>query len=85
VAGPLARTGVLPPLALQMISVGEETGRLEEMLLGAAEHLEKDVRNRLQRLVSLVEPAMILIMGVGIGFIVVSMLLGIFSIYDLPI
>jgi general secretion pathway protein F len=85
VAGPLARTGVLPPLALQMISVGEETGRLEEMLLGAAEHLEKDVRNRLQRLVSLVEPAMILVMGVGIGFIVVSMLLGIFSIYDLPI
>ncbi len=85
VAGPLARTGVLPPLALQMITVGEETGRLEEMLLGAADHLEKDVRNRLQRLVSLVEPAMILVMGLGIGFIVISMLLGIFSIYDLPV
>ena len=67
-----------------MITVGEETGRLEEMLIGAATHLEKDVRNRLRRLVSLVEPAMILIMGVGIGFIVVSMLLGIFSIYELP-
>ena len=85
IAAPLARTGVLPPLALQMITVGEETGRLEEMLLGAADHLEKDVRNRLKRLVSLVEPAMILIMGLGIGFIVVSMLLGIFSIYDIPI
>jgi general secretion pathway protein F len=84
VAGPLGRTGVLPPLALQMITVGEETGRLEEMLLSAADHLEKDVRNRLQRLVSLVEPAMILIMGVAIGFIVIAMLLGIFSIYDLP-
>ena len=84
VAAPLGRTGVLPALALQMISVGEETGRLEEMLLGAADHLEKEVRNRLQRVVSLVEPAMILLMGVGIGFIVVSMLLGIFSIYDLP-
>jgi general secretion pathway protein F len=85
VAGPLGRTGVLPPLALQMITVGEETGRLEDMLLGAADHLEKDVRNRLQRLVSLMEPAMILIMGVCIGFIVVAMLLGIFSIYDLPL
>lgn len=85
VAAPLARTGVLPPLALQMISVGEETGRLEDMLLGAADHLEKDVRNRIQRLVSLVEPAMILVMGVGIGFVVVSMLLGIFSVYDLPL
>jgi general secretion pathway protein F len=85
VAGPLGRTGVLPPLALQMISVGEETGRLEDMLIGAADHLEKDVRNRLQRLVSLLEPAMILIMGLAIGFIVISMLLGIFSIYDLPV
>lgn len=85
VAAPLGRTGVLPPLALQMITVGEETGRLEDMLLGAADHLEKDVRNRIQRLVSLVEPAMILIMGVGIGFVVVSMLLGIFSVYDLPV
>jgi general secretion pathway protein F len=55
------------------------------MLLSAADHLEKDVRNRLQRLVSLVEPAMILVMGVCIGFIVVAMLLGIFSIYELPL
>jgi general secretion pathway protein F len=55
------------------------------MLLSAADHLEKDVRNRLRRLISLVEPAMILVMGVGIGFIVVSMLLGIFSVYDLPL
>jgi general secretion pathway protein F len=85
IAGPLARTGVLPALALQMITVGEETGRLDEMLLSAADHLEKDVTNRLRRLISLVEPAMILVMGVGIGFIVVSMLLGIFSVYDLPI
>lgn len=84
IADPLARTGVLPPIAVQMIKVGEETGRLDEMLLGAADHLEKDVRNTLRRLISLVEPAMILVMGVGIGFIVVSMLLGIFSVYDLP-
>jgi len=84
IADPLARTGVLPAIAVQMIKVGEETGRLDEMLLGAADHLEKDVRNTLRRLISLVEPAMILIMGVGIGFIVVSMLLGIFSVYDLP-
>jgi type II secretion system protein F len=84
IADPLARTGVLPPIAVQMITVGEETGRLDEMLLSAADHLEKDVRNTLRRLISLVEPAMILVMGVGIGFIVVSMLLGIFSVYDLP-
>jgi general secretion pathway protein F len=85
IAAPLARTGVLPPIAVQMITVGEETGRLDEMLLSVADHLEKDVRNRLRRLISLVEPAMILVMGVGIGFIVVSMLLGIFSVYDLPL
>jgi general secretion pathway protein F len=85
IAAPLGRTGVLPGLALQMITVGEETGRLDEMLLSVADHLEKEIRNRLKRLVSLVEPVMILVMGVGIGFIVVSMLLGIFSIYDLPL
>jgi general secretion pathway protein F len=85
IAAPLGRTGVLPSLALQMITVGEETGRLDEMLIAVAEHLDKEVRNRIKRLVSLLEPVLILVTGLGIGFVVVSMLMAIFSVYDLPL
>jgi len=84
VAEPLGRSGVFPPLAVQMIAVGEETGRLDEMLLRAAEHYDRDVRVQIQQFTRLLEPALILIMGLGVGFIVISMLSAIFSVNDLP-
>jgi len=84
IAGPATDTGVFPPLALSMIKVGEETGQLDEMLLKVAVAYEKNLRESIRRFVSLVEPMMILIMGLLIGFIVISMLMAIFSITDLP-
>ncbi len=84
IGGPLSRSGVFPTLALQMVSVGEETGRLDDMLMRVSEYYEKETHNQLRQLVSLLEPALIVVMGLVIGFIVVAMLLGIFSMNDLP-
>ena len=85
IAQPLAEANVLPALALSMIKVGEETGKLNEMLTRVAVIYEKNLREAIKRFVSFLEPAMILIMGLVIGFIVVSMLMAIFSITDLPL
>ncbi len=74
-----------PALAVHMVRVGEETGRLEEMLLKTAETFENDVRVELKRMVGLVEVGVILLMGVLVAFIVVAMLLAIFSINEIPL
>ncbi len=81
---PLRDTGIFPPLAIQMITVGEETGRLDRMLLRVAESYEKMVRNMVKRLISLLEPTMILLMGLVVGFVVVSMLMAVFSMNEMP-
>ncbi len=83
-AHPLADQALFPPLAIQMLTVGEETGRLDEMLLRVADNYEKSVRNLVKKYISLLEPVMILVMGVLIGFMVITMLMGIFSVNDLP-
>jgi len=84
IAGPLANAGVLPPLALSMIKVGEETGQLDVMLIKVAAAYEKSLKETVKRFVGFLESAMILAMGLVIGFIVISMLMAIFSITDLP-
>jgi general secretion pathway protein F len=84
IAGPLAAAGVLPPLALSIIKVGEETGQLDIMLIKVAAAYEKNLKETVKRFVSFLESAMILSMGLVIGFIVISMLMAIFSITDLP-
>lgn len=81
---PLKESNIFPTLAVQMVTVGEETGRLDELLLKIATNYDCVVRNMVQRLISLLEPAMILIMGLAIGFIVISMLMAIFSVNDMP-
>ncbi len=85
IAVPLSNANVFPPLALSMIKVGEETGQLDTMLLKVATTYEKSLREALKRFMGLLEPLMILIMALIIGFIVVSMLLGIYSIMDIPV
>ncbi len=85
IARPLAEAGVFPALALSMIKVGEETGQLNVMLTKVAVLYEKSLREAIKRFVGFLEPVMILFMGVLIGFIVVSMLMAIFSITDLPL
>ena len=82
---PLSRSGVFPELALSMIKVGEETGTLDRMLLQVAVTYEKILKQAVKRFMSLVEPVMILIMGLVIGFIVISMLLAVFSIAEVPL
>jgi general secretion pathway protein F len=84
IAVPLSETNVFPQLALSMIKVGEETGQLDSMLMKVASTYEKSLNVAIKRLVNFLEPLMILTMGVIIGFIVISMLLAIFSIVDLP-
>jgi type II secretion system protein F len=80
----LEETAAFPPLAVHMVGVGEETGRLDEMLLRIAEVFEENIQNGMKRLISLLEPMVILIMGGLVGFIVISMLLAIFSINEIP-
>jgi general secretion pathway protein F len=84
VAVPLARSGTVPALAIQMISVGEETGRLDEMMLRVAEHYDREVRAQIQRFTRLLEPVMIVFMALLVGFVVISMLNAVFSLNDLP-
>jgi len=84
IAGPLSEAKVLPPLALSMMKVGEETGQLDSMLIKVANAYEKSLREAVKRFMSILEPAIILGMGLVIGFIVISLLVAIFSITDLP-
>jgi len=79
----LSMAKLFPSLALQMIKVGEETGELDNMLKRVSEIYEKETANAMQRLVNLFEPAIIIILGVVIGGIIVSILLGMVSINDL--
>ncbi|MBI2359505.1 MAG: type II secretion system F family protein [Deltaproteobacteria bacterium] len=82
--GPLTESGLFPDLALHMIAVGEETGKLEVMLVNVADHYDQEVQRATKRLTSLLEPALILGMGFIVGVVVISMLMAIFSIHDLP-
>lgn len=79
-AEPLRLSKVFPPSVVEMISVGEEAGNLEEVLFKVAESYDSEVDYAVRVFVSLLEPGMILIMAAIVGFIVVSMLLPVFSL-----
>ncbi|MBI3988661.1 MAG: type II secretion system F family protein [candidate division NC10 bacterium] len=83
-AAPMKASQTFPPLAVHMTVVGEETGRLEEMLLKVAEAYEQRVRTAVKRLIAIFEPLMILLLGGVVAFIVLAMLLAIFSISEVP-
>lgn len=85
IARPLQERGVFPALSIHMITVGEETGRLDEMLMKVAETYENEVKNTIKRMLSLLEPLLILVMAAVVGFIVFSMFLAIFSVTEMPI
>ena len=82
-AQPLLETGVYPMLAVQMIKVGEETGRLEEMLSRVAEIYDRESQLAVKRMLTLLEPLLILFMAVVIASIILSILYGIFSVNEL--
>ncbi len=77
--GALASSGVMPELALDMIEVGESSGALSPMLNSVAEFYEEDVSLRLTALVSLIEPVLLIFMGLLVAFILISLYLPIFS------
>ena len=85
IAGPLGRTGQFPPLAAHLLTVGEETGRLDEMFTRMAEIYESETRAAIRRLTSLFEPLIILVMGVLVGALILSMLLAITSINEVAV
>ncbi|MBE9582802.1 MAG: type II secretion system inner membrane protein GspF [Proteobacteria bacterium] len=78
-AMPLRRSQWFPPIAVQMISVGEQSGELEAMLQKIADTYEKEVESQIMAMTSMLEPVMILTMGLVVGFIVISILLPIFE------
>jgi general secretion pathway protein F len=82
-ADPLLETGDFPKLAVQMIRVGEETGQLQEMLLQVADTYDGEVQTTVKRLLTLLEPALILGLGVVIAGIIMSILVAILSLNEL--
>ena len=79
-ADSLAKTGVFPDLAAEMITVGEQTGALPQMLNSVAEFFEEDVATALSAALALIEPAILIVMGVVVVFILISLYLPIFSL-----
>jgi general secretion pathway protein F len=81
----LISTGLFPALGLQMIKVGEETGRLDEMLLRVADIYDREVATAIQRMLALLEPILIVGLGLVIAGIIMSILVAIVSINELPL
>ena len=84
-AEPLRDCGLFPRLALQLIQVGEESGRLEEMLLRIADIYDEEVKRSIERMLSLLVPLITIALGILIAVIIGSMLAAILSSYDLPL
>jgi type IV pilus assembly protein PilC len=80
VAQPLKESGAFPPMVVQMIGVGEQTGALDAMLSKIADFYEEEVDQAVANLLTLMEPVMILFLGVTVGGIVISMYLPLFSL-----
>jgi type IV pilus assembly protein PilC len=78
----LERTGIVPDLAVDMMEVGESTGALPQMLSSVAEFYEEDVSTRMTALLSLIEPAIMIFMGIFVAFVLIALYLPIFSLAD---
>jgi general secretion pathway protein F len=85
IATPMRKAGVFPPLAAHLLTVGEETGKLDTMFIRMADIYETDTRAAIKRFTSIFEPVVILVMGVLIGALILSMLLAITSINDVAV
>jgi type IV pilus assembly protein PilC len=79
---PLRKEKVFPPMVMEMVSVGEETGTLEQMLGKVADFFEEDVQRTAERLSASLEPMIIVFLALSVGFIVVSMMLPIFGLWS---
>jgi type IV pilus assembly protein PilC len=82
IAAPLARAPIFPSMVTHMVGVGEETGALDSMLDKVAEFYEDQVEASVKALTSILEPVMIIVIGGMVGFIVISMYLPLFEVYN---
>jgi type IV pilus assembly protein PilC len=82
-AGPLSRHEVFPPMVTHMMAVGEETGALDAMLAKVADFYDQEVEDAVSALTSLIEPILIIVMGVAVGGILISLYLPMFNIANL--
>lgn len=82
---PLMETGLFPKLAVHLVQVGEETGKLQEMLIRVADIYDREVHTTVKRMLSLMEPVLILGLGLVIGGIIMSILVAILSVNDLAL
>jgi general secretion pathway protein F len=85
IATPLRRAGQFPPLAAHLLSVGEETGRLDQMFVRMADIYDSDTRTAIRRFTSLFEPLIILAMGIIVGVLILSIMLAIVSMNDVAV
>ena len=81
-AGPIARTGLFPGAARQMFRVGEETGSLDQQLEVAAAYYNRELETKLDKATSLFEPAVIIVMGIVVGFVAVALISAMYGIYN---
>ena len=81
-AGPMAATGLLPTIAVQMIRVGEETGTLDRQLEVTARHYEGELDYKLKKLTAMFEPAVIVVMGLVVGFVAVALVTAMYGIFN---
>jgi len=79
-AQPLKDTGAFPPMVVQMIGVGEQTGALDAMLSKIADFYEDEVDQAVANLLTLMEPIMILFLGISVGGIIIAMYLPLFDL-----
>lgn len=84
-AKPMMEANVFPKLAVQMIGVGEETGKLDEMLVQVAEVYDREVAAAIKRALALIEPVMIVGLALLIGGIIMSILVAMFDLMDIPL
>jgi type IV pilus assembly protein PilC len=80
-AGPVADTGLFPGVATQMIRVGEETGTLDTQLEVAATYYERELDYKIKKLTTLIEPIVVLVMGVIVGFVAVALVSAMYGIF----
>lgn len=81
IAGPLASTGVFPAAAVQMFRVGEDTGSLDEQLDAVADYYEKELDYKVKQITTLMEPAVLLVMGGIVGFVALALVSAMYGIY----
>jgi type IV pilus assembly protein PilC len=79
-ASPLVRSGLFPPTAAQMMRVGEETGSLDDQLAVTAEYYEGELDYKLKKLTSLIEPVVIIAMGLVVGFVAVALVSAMYGV-----